>query len=114
MSVKENIVTQILEIAADCCSYTNKDGSKSIKASDIVSKERIGDNVNLTRCIVVRQMKCMGFTTETLSHILNRTESTIRDMVIKGGEAEETSQAYRISAEEVKTKCASLWAQKEC
>lgn len=108
MSTKEEIVEKILEIAAQCCSYTNKDGSRSFTASDIVSKERIGDNVNLTRCIVVRQMKHMGFTTETIAHILNRTESTIRDMVTKGMEAEDTSCAYRIAADEVKEKCASL------
>lgn len=108
MNEKEEIVWKILEVAASCCSYTKADGSKSITPYDIVSKERIGDNVNLTRYIVVRQMKMMGFTTETIAQILNRTESTIRDMVIKGGEAEETSQAYRISADETKRKCSTL------
>lgn len=112
MNEKEEIVWKILETAATCCSYTKSDGSKSITPNDIVSKERIGDNVNLTRCIVVRQMKMMGFTTETIAQILNRTESTIRDMITKGGEAEETSYAYRISADETKRKCSALDMQK--
>lgn len=108
MSIKEEIVGKILEIAAECCSYTNFDGTRSFSVNDIVSKERIGDNVNLTRYIVARQMKAMGFTTETVAQVLNRTESTIRDMVLKGGDAEKTSCAYRISSEEVREKCALL------
>ena len=108
MSVKEELVGKILEIAAECCSYTNPDGTRSITPSDITSRERISDNVNLTRCIFARQMKVMGFTTETVAQIINRTESTIRDMILKGGDAEKTSCAYRISAEEVRKKCALI------
>ena len=108
MNIKEEFVKKLLEIAAECCSYTNPDGTKSITPDDIVSKERISDNVNLTRMIFVRQMKALGFTTETVAQIIGRTESTVRDMILKGGDAEKTSFAYRISSEEVKKKCALI------
>lgn len=111
MNVKEDVVRQLLEIVASCCSYTRKDGSQSITPDDIVSKERIGDNVNLTRCIFARQMKVMGFTTETIADILQRNESTIRDMIIRGGDMEVTNYAYRVASSDVTQHCKSLMSE---
>lgn len=111
MSDKEDFVYRILEIVAECCSYTRRDGTRSISVDDIVSKERIGDNVNLTRCIFARQMKAFGFTTETIADILQRQETTIRDMIVKGGDMEVTNYAYRVASADVTNKCKSLLSE---
>lgn len=111
MNIKEDVVSKILVIVAACCSYTRKDGSQSITPEDIVSAERIGDNVNLTRCIFARQMKVMGFTTETIADILQRKESTVRDMIIRGGDMEITNYAYRVASSDVTQRCKALMSE---
>lgn len=100
MNNKEQTLQKILQIVIDCCSYDNGDGTQSITIEMLISPERIGDNVNMTRCIVAKQLSGMGYNNESIARILGRSESTVRDMLKRGEDFRDTSCAYRIAERE--------------
>lgn len=111
MNDKETFLYKIVEAVVSCCATRLADGTMTVTAEDVLSKERIGEVAHMTRCILVRQINVMGYSVETIAGILQRSESTVRDMLIRGNELELTSYAYHIAAAEATLKCKKLMAE---
>lgn len=108
MNNKETTLKSIIQAVIDCCSYENDDGTQSITMDMVLGPERIGDNVNMTRCILVRQLNSMGYNNESIARTLGRSESTIRDMLRRGDDFRDTSHAYRLAESEVKVRIKAI------
>lgn len=110
MNRKEEVLQSVMRIVIDCCSYENDDGTQSITIDMLMSPERIGDNVNMTRCMLARQLNNMGYNNESIARILGRSESTIRDMLKRGDDFRDTRYAYRLAEGEVEVRIKALKA----
>lgn len=108
MNVKEDVLQQVLRAVIDCCSYEMEDGKQSITMDMIMSTERIGDNVNMTRCMIVRQLNNLGYNNESIAAVLCRSESTIRDMLKRGDDFRDTRYAYRLAEDEVEVRIKAI------
>ena len=97
-----------MQIVLDCCSYENDDGTPSITMGMVMSQERLGDNVGMTRCMIARQLNNMGFNNESIARVLGRSESTIRDMLKRGDDFRDTLYAYRLAEEEAEIRIKAL------
>lgn len=111
MNNKESFLYKVVEAVVSCCATRLADGSMSVTTEDVLSKDRIGECANMTRCILVRQLGVMGYSIETIAGILQRTESTVRDMMNRGNDFELTSYAYHIASAESALKCKKLMAE---
>lgn len=100
VNAKEDVLQQVLRAVIDCCSYANEDGTQSITMDMVMSQERIGDNVNMTRCMIARQLSNLGYNNESIACALCRSESTIRDMLKRGDDFRDTRYAYRLAESE--------------
>lgn len=56
MNKKEELIWRVIDNVISCCAVTRIDGAKSITREDVVGKSR-EENVVLTRCLVVEQIK---------------------------------------------------------
>lgn len=56
MNKKEELIWRVIDNVINCCAVTRIDGAKSITREDVVEKSR-EENVVLTRCLVVEQIK---------------------------------------------------------
>lgn len=108
MNRKQNTIYEVVDAVVECCSYERPDGSRNITRQQILSPERISENCDMTRCILVRQLKVMGYTNESIADILNRSEATVRDMFTRGDNYDLTSYAYHIAAAEAAIKVRSI------
>lgn len=114
MNRKEEILKRVIQAIVDCCSYENEDGSNSITVGMIMSEERIGDNVNMTRCILARQLTNMGYNNESIARVMCRSESTIRDMLKRGDDFRDTRYAYRIAEREAEVRVKAIKETMKC
>lgn len=108
MSDKTSIMDAVINIVLDCTAYQRKDGTLSVTREDVVSPNRIGDNVSMIRCILCRMLLLLGYTKESIADLLNRRVDTINDMLQRGNIYEQTSFVYRVAQRECEGKCKGL------
>lgn len=108
MNDKQNIVNAVINIVISATAYEDENGKVNITREDVISTKRNGDNVGMVRCILCRMMLLLGFTKETIAHLLTRKIETINDMLQRGNIYEETSYVYRVAYKEAERKCRAL------
>ena len=113
MNKKQNAIYEVVDAVVECCSYERPDGSRNITRQMVLSPERISENCDMTRCILVRQLKVMGYTNESIADILGRSETTIRDMFQRGDNYDLSSYAYHIAAAEAAIKLRILMGKEQ-
>ena len=99
MNKKEQLIYSIIDNVIQCCCVTKSDGTTSITREDVLGKSR-AENIVMTRCMVVEQMVHSGFSTATISLILNRTVQATRHLLRMSSQYYETSRAFRLATSE--------------
>ena len=108
MNTKEDVLKSVMQIVVDCCSYEKDDGSPDITMDMVMSLDRIGDNVNMTRCMIARQLNNMGYNNESIARVLGRSDSTVRDMLKRSDDFRDTRYAYRLAEDEAEIRIKAL------
>lgn len=108
MNKKEEVLKRIVQAVIDCCSYENDDGTQNITIDMVVSQDRIGDNVNMTRCIIARQLHGLGYNNESIARFFGRSESTIRDMLKRGDDFRDTRYIYKLAEMEAEIRVRAI------
>lgn len=111
MNKKQEILENVINICVECCNTNIPNYGNIITREMVLSKERIGEVADWTRCIIVNQLYAMGFTTELIANVLNRKPQSIIDKRNKFNELVVSSFAFRIASAEVVLKCRDLMRQ---
>lgn len=93
-SKKQQIFESVLQVVVECCSIEIGDGEMTITAEDILGNSH-RQSVHMTRCLFVTQMVFLGYTRDTISRILKRSEKSISDMLNNAHQYRIQSFAYR-------------------
>lgn len=101
MNRKEDVLKRVVQAAIDCCSYENADGTLSITAEMVMSTDRLGENVSMTRCMLAKKLNGLGYNNESIGRALGRSESTVRDMLRRSEDFRATRYAYRVAEGEL-------------
>ena len=93
MNEKESIIYQVLEIVVEECTST-------INEEVVVTKEDVlgkckRDNVKMTRCIFVAQLKCLGYSNATIAAVLKRQPKAVPEILSTAYEYKKASRCYR-------------------
>lgn len=108
MNRKQEILERVIDIVVHCCNTELSNGETIITKEMVLSRERIGEVADWTRCILVTQLLVMGYTTELIATILNREPQSITDKRKKHNNLDDTSFVYHVAYAEASAKCQAL------
>lgn len=111
MNKKQEILDKVIDIVISCCNTQLQNGGTIITKEQVLSKDRIGEVADWTRCILVMQLLVMGYTTELIAKILNRTPQSIADKRKKHNDLDVMSFVYHVAYSEATSKCRELMAE---
>lgn len=93
MNDKESIIYQVLDIVVEESTLTiNED--VSVTREDVLGKCK-RDNVKMTRCIFVAQLKCLGYSNSTIAAVLHRRPKAVPEILSAAYEYKKTSRCWR-------------------
>lgn len=111
MNKKQEILEKVIDICVDCCNTQLQNGGTILTKEDVLSPKRIGEVADWTRCVIVMQLLVMGFTTELIAKVLNRTPQSIADKRKKHNDLDVMSFVYHVAYSEATVKCRELMAE---
>lgn len=111
MNKKQEILERVIDIVVGCCNTEMQNGGTIITKEMVLSKERIGEVADWTRCILVMQLLVMGYTTELIATTLNRKPQSIIEKRNKHNDLDVVSFVYHIAYAEASLKCKALMAE---
>ena len=111
MNKKQEILYKVIDICIECCNTQLQNGGTIITRDMVLSKERIGEVADWTRCVIVMQLLVMGYTTELIAKVLNRTPQSIADKRKKHNDLDVMSFVYHVAYSEATSKCREIMAE---
>ena len=111
MNKKQEILDKVIDICVECCNTQLQNGGTIITRDMVLSKERIGEVADWTRCVIVMQLLVMGYTTELIAKVLNRTKQSIMDKRNKHNDLDVMSFVYHVAYAEASNRCREIMAE---
>lgn len=95
MNEKNSAIYEILKIVVDeCTGEINNDAV--VTKEDVLGKSK-RENVIITRCLFVAQLRCAGFTESDIAAILGRQKRAVHEILAKAYEYKKKSKIFRIT-----------------
>ena len=94
MNNKQKELVRILEVTINCCTFDTDKGT--ITNEEVLGNSR-KQNVVMTRCMVALHIISFGYSINTCSMFLNRTEHSVRNLLSNAHNLLTTSRAFKIA-----------------
>lgn len=111
MNKKQEILERVIDICIECCNTQLQNGGTILTRDMVLSPKRIGEVADWTRCVIVMQLLVMGYTTELIAKVLNRTPQSIADKRKKHNDLDVMSFVYHVAYAEASNKCREVMAE---
>ena len=102
MNEIEKEICRVVDVVIECCA-TNNENAISITKEEILGKSK-KENANFARTMLAHFLHKDGFSVTTLAFMFNRSQQSVRNLIVSHDAYIKQSNAYRIANEQVKNK----------
>lgn len=93
MNGKESVIYKVLDIVVEECTCTIND-EVTVTREDVLGKCK-RDNVKMTRCMFVAQLRDLGYSTATIAAVLHRQPKAVPEILSVAYGYKKTSRCFR-------------------